>query len=111
MKIIIQENEGCGFTLYVPLRLLGTRLGSLLAAGMLNSQRTADAPAALPSAEEEQAPAVTLSTAAQPDAPVTAQQLRALGRSLRTSAATLRASGLPLLELRTGDGSLLRIEL
>lgn len=111
MKIIIQKAGGRGFTLHVPLRLLETRLGSLLAAGALNNQRTADAPAALPAAEEEQAPAVSLSAAVQPAAPVTARQLRALGRSLRTSAATLRASGLPLIELQSGDGSLLRVEL
>lgn len=111
MKIIIQGSDGRGMTLRIPLRLFETRLGSLLAVKALNSQSANGAPRALPAAEEAESPAPALSTVVQPAAPMTARQLRALGRVLRTSAASLRASGLPLLELRGSDGSLLRIEL
>lgn len=111
MKIIIQGSDGRGITLHIPLRLFETRLGSLLAVKALNSRSADGAPPALPASEEPDAPATALSAAVQPAAPMTARQLRALGRALRTGAVSLRASGLPLLELRGSDGSQLRIEL
>lgn len=86
MRIQMGGGEKRDFCIVLPLRLLATRVGSLMAAAAANRR--------LAGGED-----------------ITARQMRCLGRALQQSAAVLRTAGLPLLEMRDQDGEWVKIEL
>lgn len=84
MRIRMGNKDGRGFTIVLPVGLLATRAGAAIAAHMVGRRL---------------------------DGRITPEQMRQLGRMLRTSAAILRTSGLPLLEGQDQDGEWVKIEL
>ena len=93
MKILIAGQKRA-FCLYVPLGLLCNRVGAALLAGGL--QRTQLLPDGTETAET---------------AIVTRDQAYAMLKALKQSKQTLKASGLPLVDIEQSDGSRVLITL
>ena len=87
MKILIADQKKT-FCLRIPLTLLCSRVGAALLAGGIRRARR------LPEGPEARGEVGLITT----------DQAHALLKTLRQSRQTLRASGLPLLDIEEGDG-------
>lgn len=110
MRITISKEGRGRFCLIIPLGFVATKTGSAIAAGMVNRGLAEEQKPALPEATDQDVPSVLPSTQCLSKA-ITPLQMRQIGRALKESAAFLRETGLPLVELHSSEGTFIKVDL
>lgn len=110
MRITISKEGRGRFCLIIPLGFVATRIGATIAAGVVNRGLSQEQKPALPEDTDQDVPSVLPSAQSQSQA-ITPLQMRQIGRALKESAAFLRETGLPLIELHSSEGTFIKVDL
>jgi len=112
MRISISKEGRGRFCLIIPLGFVATKIGSAIAAGMVNRGLAEEQKPALPEAtdQDQDVPSVLPSTQCQSKA-ITPLQMRQIGRALKENATFLQETGLPLVELHSSEGTFIKVDL